>query len=367
MRFKDLPIPYIYCILIGIFLGLFLGTRFYWAYLLYGEASEFSWNRYFAPVFTNQFWWGVLVPMVWYCYKKFDWQTQKLQIVGASLAVALFHEITSYFVWITPMHFLGIEAFNWESVPKILKNVPTGFIGQLVQYWIIWGIFMAMDFSKKYRDKEVELAKMENQLSNAQLNALRLQLQPHFLFNTLNTISSLMEFNIKDSQKIVSKLGNLLRTVLDKEKPTNIPFREELAFIKSYLDIEQMRFNDRLKITYDVDEQTLDTLVPSLLLQPLVENAIKHGFATKADEGEIKLRAKKLAGNQLELLVADDGDGTEIINGDVQKNGIGLKNVRNRLDLIYKDNYEMEIASAPGEGFQVIIRLPVNWFPKKSS
>lgn len=360
MRFKDLPIPYIYCILIGIFLGLFLGTRFYWAYLLYGEAADFNWNRYFAPVFTNQFWWGVLVPMVWYCFKKFDWETQKVQVILASLMVALFHELSSYFVWMTPVHFLGIEKFEMAAIPKILKTVPTGFISQWVQYWIIWGIFLAIDFSKKYRNKQVELAKMENQLSNAQLNALRLQLQPHFLFNTLNTISSLMEFNIKDSQKIVSKLGNLLRTVLDKDKPTNIPFREELAFIKSYLDIEQMRFNDRLKIVYDIQESTLDALIPSLILQPLVENAIKHGFATKADDGEIKLIAKTLPTNQLELIVADDGEGTEIVNGTVQKNGIGLKNVQDRLDLIYQKNYEMEFDSAPGHGFKVTIRLPKN-------
>lgn len=357
--FRDLPIKYIYCILIGIALGLFLGTRFYWYYLLWGEADEFNWERYFASPFTNQVWWGVLVPLVHYAYKKFDWKTNKSLVILASILIALFHEITSYFVWAGFSSLFGFEEFDWDQMSKIFKSVPTGFIAQWIQYWVIWGLFFGLDFSKKYRDKEVELARMENQLSNAQLEALRLQLQPHFLFNTLNTISSLMEFDIKGSQKIVSKLGNLLRTVLDEDRPSIIPFGEELEFIKSYLDIEYVRFSDRLKIIYEIDKNTLEFPVPSLILQPLVENAIKHGFAKSTEEGVIKLSSKLLNNKQLELIVSDDGIGTTLQEGKVEKEGIGLRNVRDRLELIYKNDYEMEIKSDKGKGFSVKILFPI--------
>ncbi|MCR9286706.1 MAG: histidine kinase [Bacteroidetes bacterium] len=365
LMFRDLPIKYIYCILIGIVLGLFLGTRFYWYFLLWGETGNFNWERHFASPFTNQVWWGILVPLVFYAYSKFDWKTQKMWVILASILIALFHEITSYFVWGVFADLFGMEPFDWTQMSKIFKSVPTGFISQWIQYWVIWGLFFGLDYSKKYRDKEVELARIENQLSNAQLEALRLQLQPHFLFNTLNTISSLMEFNIKDSQKIVSKLGNLLRTVLDEDRPSTIPFRDELDFIKNYLDIEQVRFSDRLKITYEIDEKTLEARMPSLILQPLVENAIKHGFAKSSNDGEIKIYSKALNNNNLEIIISDDGIGVEMINGTIPKMGIGLKNVRDRLDLIYKKNYSMKIESSVGNGFSVRILLPFNWFPEQ--
>lgn len=358
MKLRKLPIPYIYCILIGILLGLLLGTRFYWSHLLWGAEEPFNWERYFASPFINQAWWGVLVPLVFYCYNKFDWHLHRWKAIGASILVALFHEITSYFAWGIPMDLLGYEEFSMKNIPYILRSVPTGFISQWIQYWIIWGIFFGIDYAKRYKHKEVELAKIEGQLSNAQLNALRLQLQPHFLFNTLNTISSLMEFNIKDAQKIVSKLGVLLRTILDEKRGNRVPLHEELAFIRSYLDIEQVRFHDRLEVQYDIEEEIAQVEVPNLILQPLVENAIKHGFANHSEAGIILLSAKRLGEEKIELIVKDNGSGTDEFSQNLVAKGIGLKNVKERLELMYQTNQEFIIQTAKGKGFEVIIRLP---------
>jgi two-component system LytT family sensor kinase len=166
-----------------------------------------------------------------------------------------------------------------------------------------------------------------------------------------------MEFDTKGAQKIVSKLGSLLRGVLDKDKRNFIPLREELAFIKSYLDIEQVRFNDRLELRYNIDEQALDALVPSLILQPLVENAIKHGFAHKTGKGLIEVAAIR-QGDQVNLQIRDDGEGSNYDTDQLLSPGIGLKNVQDRLNLLYPQMSRMEIITSPGKGFEVNITIP---------
>jgi sensor histidine kinase YesM len=166
-----------------------------------------------------------------------------------------------------------------------------------------------------------------------------------------------MEIDVKGAQRIVSKLGSLLRGVLDKDKRNLIPLREELDFIKSYLDIEQARFNDRLTIHYDIDEVTLGALVPSLVLQPLVENAIKHGFARKTGKGEIHLQTAHVQ-DKVVMRIKDDGKGTDQSADQLLSAGIGLKNVQERLNLLYKDQYALDIQSAPGLGFEVTITIP---------
>lgn len=361
---KQLPIPYIVCIIIGVVLGLILGTKWYLAFLYWGELEKFSWVRYFFPQFINNTLWGFLVPVVYYFMQKFSLgkaapMEEKMKAIGASLALAAFHESFSYILWFFPSDWLGWFRFNMEEFDYIVGAFPTGFISRVVEYWVIFGILSAMDYAKKYRLKQLELVQMESQLANAQLSALRLQLQPHFLFNTLNTISSLMDINIKDAQKMVSRLGNLLRTVLDKNKRARVSLREELDFMDNYLSIERMRFMDRLSLTYEVDESLMDMEVPSMILQPLVENAVKHGLSQKTEPGTITISAHRKDKNFMEITVKDDGVGADASNKSLMQDGIGLKNVEERLNLIYKGKANMHIASAANEGFAVTLILPV--------
>lgn len=279
------------------------------------------------------------------------------KVLLASFGLAIFHEAFSNVMWFLPMHIFDIHPFTQKDVEHIIGMFPSALISRLIEFWIIFGVFTAIDFQRKYRDKQIQLAQLESQLSGAQLNALRLQLQPHFLFNTLNTISSLMEINIKDAQKIVSKLGNLLRIVLEKNKKNKTPFREELEFIKSYLDIEAVRFIDRLNIEYHIEPDTLSAVVPSLILQPLVENAFKHGFSNQTENSQITVSAKRVA-EQLIISVKDDGNGTTKSKDTLLSTGIGLKNVKERLDLIYKNAYTFDIKSGTQQGFEVILKIP---------
>ena len=154
--------------------------------------------------------------------------------------MALIHEVISNLIYYVPMHFLGIVEFTNERMQFVIGAFPSAVISRLIEYWILYAIFTSIDYQRMFRDKQVELAQLESQLSGAQLNALRFQLQPHFLFNTLNTVSSLMEFDKKKSQKVLSQLGNLLRRVLDEKQRNMVELWEELEFIRSYLNIEQV-------------------------------------------------------------------------------------------------------------------------------
>jgi sensor histidine kinase YesM len=358
---SKLPLPYAYFILAGIAMGTLLGAKYYFSFLLWGE--KFVWHRYFFPQFINQTLWGLLVPLIYFYFLKYplrDGQIKhnRVKALFASIGVALLHEVLSLVIWFVPLILLGTLEWSQKESNYIIGALPAGFVNQWIEYWLIYGFLMAIDYAKKYRVKQVELANIQTQLSDAKLNALKRQLQPHFLFNTLNTISSLMEINIKDAQKIVSKLGGLLRGVLDRDERNMIPLREEIAFIKNYLGIEQVRFHDRLSIVYAVEDSTLDALVPSLILQPLVENAVKHGFANQIEKGVISVITKKIANNRVQMIVKDDGNGVELPIKNVEKKGIGLQNVKNRLALIYKENYSLSIDSYTNQGFEVSIILP---------
>jgi LytS/YehU family sensor histidine kinase len=166
-----------------------------------------------------------------------------------------------------------------------------------------------------------------------------------------------MEINVKDAQKVVSQLGALLRTVLEKNKRKLIPFEEELEFIKNYLNIEQVRFQDRLKITYNIASRTNDFPIPSLILQPLVENAIKHGFARTTGEGLIEVAAT-LEDEQIQISITDNGQGTELSQEAMLQKGQGLQIVEDRLKLLYKDQYTFSFNTAPNGGFKVQLILP---------
>lgn len=216
------------------------------------------------------------------------------------------------------------------------------------------GLFVALINRKKLISKEKELA-------NARLHALLTQLRPHFLFNTLNSISSLIDLDKKGAQKMIAQFGDLLRNVLEKEEKQFISLKEEIAFIENYLSIESQRFSDRLSIEFDLVTESLENEVPTLILQPLVENAIKHGIANKISNGKIEISSRILNGKghpvpNLELTVKDNGVGL----ADNFNYGIGLSNVTNRLSELYGSACEFDLVKNKDEGCSARIRLPLS-------
>jgi two-component system LytT family sensor kinase len=204
---------------------------------------------------------------------------------------------------------------------------------------------------------EKKLEAQQLRLNEARLAALTSQINPHFLFNTLNSVSSLIRSNPEQARSVVYRLSSILRRLLRKTDNLT-PLREELAFIDNYMTIEMVRFGEKLRFIKDIDPETLDRLVPSMLLQPLIENSIRHGLATKVDGGMIRVRSY-LADGRLHLVVEDDGVGIpETRLATLFEQGIGVSNVNERMKVLYGPDYRMWIDSKPGEGTRTGIEIP---------
>ena len=205
---------------------------------------------------------------------------------------------------------------------------------------------------------EKRLEQQQRRLNEARLAALSSQINPHFLFNTLNSVASLIRLNPEQARQVVYKLSKILRRLL-RQQDNLISLGEELGFIEDYLSIEMVRFGDKLRFIKEVEPDTLDLLVPSMLLQPLVENSIRHGLASKVDGGTIRVRSRR-QGTQLQIMVEDDGVGIpeSRLARMFEQGGIGVTNVNERLKVLYGDSYRMWIDSRPGEGTSTGIEIP---------
>ena len=211
----------------------------------------------------------------------------------------------------------------------------------------IWSSFRA--------ERQLELQRVS--LTEARLAALTNQINPHFLFNTLNSVSTLIRIDPDRARSMVYKLSSILRRLLRKTENFS-PLREEISFIDDYLAIEMVRFGEKLRFYKEVDENTLDRLVPSMILQPIIENSIKHGLANKVDGGMVRLRTW-LEGTRLHISVEDDGVGIQESKiGNLFEHGIGVSNVNERLRVLFGPGYRMLIESKPGQGTQTVIEIP---------
>jgi two-component system, LytTR family, sensor kinase len=275
--------------------------------------------------------------------------------------------------------FLRSRKGNWAMLPLFACVAVT--VGQIElalavpDRWLFsyrpsnWGYALLIVMSsmmcvamaiKIWNNTRIEMNLEQNQqlLLRARMDALTSQINPHFLFNTLNTVSSLIRFDPDMARGVVLKLSNILRRLLRKHE-TFVPLREELEFIDNYLDIEVIRFGrDKLQIFKEIDDQTLETFVPSMLLQPMVENSIKHGLSPKLEGGQIYLRTRHSDGRLL-IEISDNGMGISPERlADVYGGGIGISNVHERLRLLYGDQFKMDIRSQEGQGTQIHIEIP---------
>jgi LytS/YehU family sensor histidine kinase len=233
------------------------------------------------------------------------------------------------------------------------------FGGDLLIYGAIVGVCYAIDYYRKYREREFVAAQLEAQLAQAQLDSLRMQLHPHFLFNTLNGIVGLVRDNKNDAAvRMLVGLSDLLRHALEHSDRQEVQLREELNFIKLYLSIQQMRFPDRLQIDLDIDPATSKALVPNFVLQPLIENALRHGIGRSAGAGSIGISSRRENGSLL-ITVSDNGAGLPN-HWQLKTNcGIGLANTAARLQQLYGENHRFDIHNRDGGGVEVEIVIPM--------
>jgi two-component system, LytTR family, sensor kinase len=225
----------------------------------------------------------------------------------------------------------------------------------LLIYWVIVAVSQAFDYYRKYRERELHASQLEKHLVQAKLQALQMQLNPHFLFNTLHSISSLMHKDVEAADRMIMRLSDLLRAALDSADTQEVSLRKELELLQLYLGIEQIRFGDRLSVGMDVAPDTLEAQVPNFILQPLVENAIRHGIEPRARPGRIELHARRQA-DALALAVCDNGKG--LPNAKPAREGVGLSNTRARLRELYGESHQFELRSSPEGGLRVEMTIP---------
>jgi len=254
---------------------------------------------------------------------------------------------------------------------RFLQNLHQRLIGRLpidvIFYWTIVGAGYAFEYYRRFREQqlqstslELRATQLETQLAQAQLQALKMQLHPHFLFNTLHAISALMDDDIKGARRMIARLSELLRLTLEGAGRQEVSLRQELDALERYLEIEQIRFQDRLTVHLAVEPETLDASVPNLVLQPIVENAVRHGIAPRSSAGRIEIRAERRDG-MIELQVIDDGPGLHPYgegSAEEFKEGIGLANTRARLRRLYGDEHRIEIKDADEGGLVVKLSIP---------
>ena len=229
---------------------------------------------------------------------------------------------------------------------------------EILVYWTIVLMGHAVNYYNRYLKGELRAAQLKNQLAQAQLQALKMQLHPHFLFNTLNAISELVHKDPDTAEQMIAQLSDMLRLSLDRVGVQEIPLKQELEFLEKYLEIEQTRFQERLSVKMKIDPGTLDACVPNMILQPLVENAVRHAIAPRAQGGHIEISAHREDG-MLQLDVRDDGgglpDNTEKI---ALKGGVGLSNTQARLEHLYGAKHLFQLCSSPGQGLTVRLQIP---------
>jgi two-component system LytT family sensor kinase len=238
------------------------------------------------------------------------------------------------------------DAFN--------RALVTTFFYNLLIYWVIITVGYAFDYYRKFNEREVRAAELEKRLTEARLQALQMQLNPHFLFNTLHAISALMHQDVDAADRMLVKLSDLLRRALDMTDTQEVMLREELEFLRNYAAIEETRFGDRLTIEMNIPPDTRDAMVPNLVLQPLLENAIRHGIEPHARPGHIAISARR-DGELLRLEVRDNGGG--LGHGSIVE-GVGLSNTRARLKQLYGARQTFELANAEGGGVVVSATFP---------
>jgi two-component system LytT family sensor kinase len=250
---------------------------------------------------------------------------------------------------------VGYKDFATLVYTRLLIN-PWIWLDIIVYFAIIIGIQVA-EYRDKSRLNEQECERLQLQLVQSQLNALRSQLRPHFLFNTLNTISTLiLKEDNAEAQRMLFLLHNLLTTTIFENERQEVKLEEELLFVRQYLEIEKVRFKDKLEVDEDIDRDTLDARVPNFLLQPIVENAIHHAIAPKTTRGIIRIAAKRENG-QLSVSVEDNGPGMEA-NKKKSKEGVGLRITKERLHRLFGNNHAFALENVSSGGLRVTMKIP---------
>ena len=340
-------------------LAFFFTGQFYYTYRL--SERPITWRDAASTQFLYPYLWAVGTIIVIWLSDRFPvegrlWRRNlSLHLLFATLfvvAISGAFQISYHFLFVSgpgkPYH--PMATLQW-----IVYNSSENY----GIYGLILLFNQVLRYYRRTREGELRASQLETQLTQAQLQALKMQLQPHFLFNTLHSISALVHRDPDTADRMIARLGDFLRLTLENSGAQEVSLQKELEFLRCYLDIERVRFQDRLTTSVEVEPRALDTPVPNLILQPIVENALRHGVAQHSSPGRVEISAKRGDGS-LRIEVRDNGPGLSAItrpNGKTRE-GLGLSNTRARLARLYGAAHRFELSNAPGGGLVVTLEIP---------
>jgi two-component sensor histidine kinase len=333
--------------------GLITANQFYMQLEVSGRPA--SWGPVLRHGLFEAYLWAFVTLAIFWLTRRFPLERGRMlrrtpvhlagALVLAFARVVAMVEMSQHVEWLNERTF-NRQYYGW-------------FHNYLLFCVLLVGIAHAVVYYGRYREREQAAERLAAGLTEARLQALKMQLQPHFLFNTLNAISALIPAEAKPARRMVARLGDLLRIALEHEETQEVTLREELAFLEPYLEIEQARLEDRLTVVMEIAPETLDARVPHLVLQPLVENAIRHGIAPRIEPGRVEISATSGADDRfLHLEVRDDGPGVNRDNQARTRKGVGLANIQSRLEQLYDGEHRFELENHPEGGVVVRISLP---------
>jgi signal transduction histidine kinase len=343
--------------------GLLLFLTFVFSFQLYFAGYVTPWARAFSQEAVYWVSCGILsLPILWMCRRlhggNVGWALYALALLlGAMIAVALQPVVAHGMIVVLGALNLCAACTEITSLP-MQHLIPLAIRSAGINFAVYAGFVLAWHaaiYHREARDRQLKALELESLVHQAQLQALRSQLNPHFLFNALHSIAELVHANPKLAEKLILRLGELLRQVLQSSTLQEVSLADELDFIRGYIDIEQMRLGERLRVEWDVPPELLSARVPSLILQPLVENAIQHGIAPVSRPGVLTIRARR-EGPSLLLEVRDTGPGMQ--QGAERLRGIGLSNTSARLQQLYGERQSLQLVG--DDGLLVIVRIPIS-------
>jgi len=340
-------------------IGLIFAAQLY--LYLHSFGRSVTWGQTLNWNLGSWYLWALLSPAIFWLSRRIQrtrtsWPRAMIAHLGFGVLVASVH-IVAYATWTWLVAPLGIGPPGWIGTVQYLFT--TGFSWDLFCYGAIAAAFFAIDNARRYREGQMHASRLETLLAQAQLDALRMQLHPHFLFNTLNAITALIREDPHGAEEMVTRLSELLRLALEKSDVQQIPLRDELDFVQKYLQIQRVRFGDRLDVSLDVAPETLGVTVPTFILQPVIENAVRYGLSSEEKRCQVRVSAEIV--DQLLLIeVHDSGPGLGADAHEPVREGVGISNTKARLHQVYGDRARFELRNVSPTGCVVSIQIPVS-------
>jgi two-component system LytT family sensor kinase len=353
----------------AIFIGTYslVGALFALQEWIFMRRWAYQWNYHFQAIITfaefivSYFFWGAICWIVW-CFFRPSIQGANLfriltHFVPLSIVACVLQEMT----WVFMFPLLPLNRPHMPYWERLEFNLEGDICSSMVVFWSAFFLFRGIGYYQNFREQEKTAAQLEVQLVSAKMEALRMQLNPHFLFNTMNSISSLMRFDIEAADIMLEQLSSLLRITLERGNVQLIPLHDEIEFIEVYLAMQGRRYAGRIRDSVTVDPELHDALVPAMFLQPIVENAFAHGLSKVEADGILSIDVQRV-GKQMRIRVLNSGAGLTAQKPQrADGRGVGLANVKSRLQLHYGADWSFSLSEADPAHVQVTILLPLQF------